>query len=158
VFETHNHISIGTVNNLEGKKLHKSSDFYKPHFIQAHKISSLSQQRKLLLAKFVNQMVASVFELTADKLLHNDRGHSKTTRARQIAIYLMHTCLSFSLTEIAKFYHKDRTTISYSCRVVEDLRDTPAFDERLQELEQTIQTVLFLTHEKLAVGEVYASK
>ena len=110
-------------------------------------ISCLKRADDRLLATFVNQMVASAFELPSDRLLRCDRGNARATRARQISIYLMHTALSFSLATISRVYNKDRTTIGYACRVIEDLRDNPAFDDRIIELENTITTVLRLaTH------------
>lgn len=105
-----------------------------------------------LMARFINQMVASAFGFSPDRLLKGDRGNAKVTRARHISIYLMHTCLSFSLTEIGKIYSKDRTTIGHACRVIEDLRDEPAFDDRILELEQTIQTVLLLAGNNFVRG------
>lgn len=111
---------------------------------QGNGISSLCKPSHKLLATFVNQMVASAFELPSERLLRYDRGNAKATRARQIAIYLMHTGLSFSLSTISRIYKKDRTTIGYACRVIEDLRDNPAFDDRILELEETISTVLKL--------------
>lgn len=107
-------------------------------------LTSLELPNEKLLATFVNQMVASAFELPSERLLRYDRGNAKATRARQIAIYLMHTGLSFSLAKISRIYNKDRTTVSYACRLIEDLRDSPAFDDRLLELENTINTVLKL--------------
>lgn len=98
-----------------------------------------------LLATFVNQMVASAFELSADDLMRANRGNARASRARQISIYLMHTALSFSLSKIAIIYQKDRTTVGYACRVIEDLRDGPAFDDRILELEETVKTVLKLS-------------
>jgi chromosomal replication initiation ATPase DnaA len=105
---------------------------------------SISAPNEKLLATFVNQMVASAFELPAERLLRYDRGNARATRARQISIYLMHTALSFSLASISRIYNKDRTTIGYACRVIEDLRDTPAFDDKISELEETVKTVLKL--------------
>lgn len=107
-------------------------------------IASLELPGEKLLATFVNQMVASAFELPSERLLRYERGNAKATRARQIAIYLMHTGLSFSFAKISRIYNKDRTTIGYACRVIEDLRDTPAFDDRLVELENTVNTALKL--------------
>ncbi len=117
-------------------------------------ICSLNSASKRLLAKFVNQMVASAFQLSGERLLRHDRGNAKAARARQVSVYLMHTCLSLTLTEIARVYGKDRTTIGHGCRVVEDLRDTPAFDDRIIELEQMVQTVLALTGHNKMPGEV----
>lgn len=107
-------------------------------------IASITKSGDKLLATFVNQMAASAFELTSERLLRVDRGNARATRARQISIYLMHTVLSFPLIKIARIYKKDRTTIGHACRVIEDLRDNPAFDDRILELEETVQTVLKL--------------
>ncbi len=112
--------------------------------IQLKGISSLKTANEKLLAQFVNQMVASAFELPAERLLRCDRGNARATRARQISIYLMHTALSFSLSTISRIYNKDRTTIGYACRVIEDLRDSASFDDRISELEETVATVLKL--------------
>lgn len=106
---------------------------------------TLEQTNITLLAKFVNQMVASTFGIPPESLFIQDRANLKAVRARQISIYLMHTALSFPLTRIASIYEKDRTTVGYACRVVEDLRDKPAFDDQMIELENTIKTVLSLT-------------
>lgn len=121
----------------------------KPHLKVMHEnqnigIASLEIPGEKLLATFVNQMVASAFELPSERLLRYDRGNAKATRARQISIYLMHTGLSFSLAKVSRIYNKDRTTIGYACRLIEDLRDNPAFDDRILELENTINTVLKL--------------
>ena len=111
---------------------------------QTKGIPSLDSPGDRLLATFVNQMVASTFELPSERLLCYNRGNARATRARQISIYLMHTALSFSLLKISRIYNKDRTTIGHACRVIEDLRDTPSFDDRILELEKTISTVLKL--------------
>lgn len=118
-------------------------------------INSLQQPSDKLLATFINQMVASAFELSPERLLRYERGSARATRARQISIYLMHTTLSFSLSTISRIYKKDRTTIGYACRVIEDLRDKPAFDDRIVELENTINTVLKLASYVPAKGGCY---
>ena len=108
-------------------------------------INSLSSSRERLLARFVNQIVAVYFQLPSELLLKFARGKASATRARQVSIYLMHTTLSFSFTQIAKIYGKDRTTIAHACRLIEDLRDDPEFDNRLVEFELTISIVLNLS-------------
>ena len=141
--------------HLSLQKSSNSAAYVSPilHETRLGSLACLNSARKRLLAKFVNQMVASTFGFTADHLLRSERGDAKAARARQVSIYLMHTCLSFSLTEIAKLYSKDRTTIGHACRVIEDKRDTPAFDDRIIELEQTIQTVLVLAqNDAVTVG------
>lgn len=110
-------------------------------------ITALKIEKKQLLAQFVNQMVAATVDLPPEKLLQCNRGKASAARARQISIYLMHTTLSFSYTEIGKIYSKDRTTISHACHVIEDLRDNESFDLKLNRLERMIGVVLKLSDE-----------
>ena len=139
-----------SVHQDKGERFFQASDkINQTHLKIMHEnsnsgIASLDLPGEKLLATFVNQMVASAFELPSERLLRNDRGNAKATRARQISIYLMHTGLSFSLAKVSRIYNKDRTTIGYACRLIEDLRDSPAFDDRILELENTINTVLKL--------------
>ncbi len=137
-------VSAHQTNNRKSFKRHSKVKGSMTPNIHSYGITSLNKPGDRLLATFVNQMVASAYEIPSQRLLKDDRGTAKATRARQISIYLMHTGLSFSLSKISRIYRKDRTTIGYACRVVEDLRDTPAFDDRLIELEETINTVLIL--------------
>lgn len=104
----------------------------------------IGADRKVLLAGFINQMTASNFEINSTDLMQPDRGLANVTRARQVAMYLMHTGLSFTYVEIAAFYSRDRTTVRHACCVIEDLRDIPAFDEKLCELESVVEMVLRL--------------
>jgi len=105
-------------------------------------IKALDTDKKQLLAKFVNQFVAVTADLPPEKLLQCNRGKAEAARARQISIYLMHTILSFSYTEIGRIYSKDRTTIAHACHVIEDLRDDESFDLKLSQFERAIGTVL----------------
>lgn len=53
---------------------------------QPNGISSLELPGDRLLATFINQMVASTFELPSERLLRYDRGNARATRAR-VRIY-----------------------------------------------------------------------
>ena len=98
-----------------------------------------------LLARLINQMLASGARISADKLLKSERGDANISRARQIAIYLMHTSLSFTYGEVSRIYGRDRTTIAHSCKVVEDLRDDPVFDGWIEQLEEAVDMMVTLT-------------
>jgi len=111
-------------------------------------IRALKDQKQQLLAQFVNQMVAATLDLPPEILLQCSRGKAQSARARQISIYLMHTTLSFSFTEIGKVYSKDRTTIAHACHVIEDLRDDESFDSKLTQLERMIAIVLNLSDDR----------
>ena len=105
---------------------------------------SLSHPRKRLLARFVVQMTATACTVSTDQLFQASRGTVRVVRARQISMYLLHTTLSIPYQELGKLFGRDRTTIAHACSVVEDLRDTPAFDDKVAELENVVRMALEL--------------
>lgn len=75
-------------------------------------------------------------------LTHRTRSRLPVARARQLAMYLSHVMLGRSLLEIAQAFGRDRTTVSYACAVIEDMRDDPRFDEEVCELERQIEAAM----------------
>ena len=61
---------------------------------------------------------------------------------RQIAMYVCHVTLQLSLSEIGQAFGRDRTTVAYSCRVIEDRRDEPGFDEFVATVERLALSVV----------------
>ncbi len=72
-------------------------------------------------------------------LTHRSRSRLPAARARQLAMYLSHVVLGRSLTEIGEAFGRDRTTVSYACALIEDLRDDPRFDDEVTALEHKIE-------------------
>ena len=68
-------------------------------------------------------------------LVHVSRCQADTARARQMAMYLAHVGKGISLTAIGAAFGRDRTTVSYACSLIEDLRDDAQFDAELDRLE-----------------------
>ncbi len=97
--------------------------------------------RQLIIAELVNRIVAISFDMEPGDILSRQRGTAEIARARQVTAYLLHTGLSMKLTEVAKYFSRDRTTISHACRLVEDLRDKPFFDQRLHACEEAIEFI-----------------
>lgn len=75
-------------------------------------------------------------------LAHERRGRKVTARARQLAMYLSHVIYGWSLAEVGAAFGRDRTTVSYACALIEDLRDDPAFDAEVCALEQQLEAAL----------------
>lgn len=71
-------------------------------------------------------------------LVHVSRCRADAARARQLAMYLAHVAKGISLTAIGAAFGRDRTTVSYACALVEDLRDSPEFDAELDRLESLL--------------------
>ncbi|OLP61924.1 hypothetical protein BJF93_19680 [Xaviernesmea oryzae] len=80
-------------------------------------------------------------ELAAERVALRRSRRRLRCHVRQIGMYLCHVILQMSLTEIGIAYGRDRTTAGHACRVVEDLRDEPAYDAFVTRLERVIQAI-----------------
>lgn len=54
---------------------------------------------------------------------------------RQMSMYLLNTVYGFNLSRVARIFERDRTTVRHACQLIEDQRDSPAFDSLLIDLE-----------------------
>jgi chromosomal replication initiation ATPase DnaA len=79
-------------------------------------------------------------------LSHSSRCQAQAARARQLAMYLSHTALGRTLTEVGAAFGRDRTTVSYACALIEDLRDDRAFDAEVTALEEQISLIPVASH------------
>ncbi len=73
--------------------------------------------------------------LSADDILAAGRGGRQAAFARHVVAYLCHVALGLSMTAVAVTIGRDRTTIAYACRRIEDYRETPDADAWLSRLE-----------------------
>lgn len=87
------------------------------------------------------QVVAAAAAVDPDELLAPTRRGARIARARQVAMYTSHIVFGLSLTQVAKAFGRDRTTAAHACRVIEERRDDPAFDQWLQKLEQALRAL-----------------
>ena len=90
----------------------------------------------------IESAVAAVFEVAVEDLRGRTRGSARTAFARQVAMYLAHVGCGVSLTEVGHLFERDRTTVSHACGLVEDRRDDPDFDYRLNHLERAVSCLL----------------
>lgn len=86
----------------------------------------------------VDELVSRTFRLPQITLHATTRSRRKIAFARQVAMYLGHVCLSYKLRELALYYNRDRTTIAYACRVIEERRDDPDLELVLNSLESAL--------------------
>jgi chromosomal replication initiation ATPase DnaA len=71
-------------------------------------------------------------------ILNASRCRVQAAKARQKAMYLSHVVLGQTLTAVGQAFGRDRTTVSYACGLVEDMRDDPRVDEELDRLEAAL--------------------
>ena len=60
---------------------------------------------------------------------------------QQIAMYVCHVALRLTMTDIARGFGRDRTTVAHACARVEDRRDMKAFDDLVGAVERVVDTV-----------------
>lgn len=83
-------------------------------------------------------IVADAFDICPRDLIGDTRGCAKVALARQAGMYLARVSLGLTLSEAASLFGRDRTTAAHACRVIEDRRDNPGFDERLGAIEKLL--------------------
>ncbi|SMQ60940.1 dnaA protein helix-turn-helix [Devosia lucknowensis] len=88
----------------------------------------------------VVDLVAGEFNVPPSLIFSATRCRLSVARARQLAMYLSHVILGSSLTAVGIAFGRDRTTVSYACGLIEDMRDDPVFDAELTALEAQLQT------------------
>ena len=87
------------------------------------------------LRQLIDPAVALVFEVNSEELGAATRRSPRAAFARQVAMYLAHVVCGLSMTEVGVLFSRDRTTVAHACEVVEDRRDDPELDRRVERLE-----------------------
>jgi len=87
----------------------------------------------------LEQAVAAVFGVPPSALHAPRRLNAQVAHARHVAMYLAHVVFGLSLSRTGALFGRDRTTVAHSCAVVEDRRESPAFDRALNILEGALR-------------------
>ncbi|GFO80650.1 MAG: hypothetical protein A49_02770 [Methyloceanibacter sp.] len=87
------------------------------------------------LRQLIDPAVALVFDVAPEELGAATRRSPRAAFARQVAMYLAHVVCGLSMTEVGVLFSRDRTTVAHACEVVEDRRDDPELDRRVEGLE-----------------------
>ena len=93
----------------------------------------------------VDELVSRTYRLPRTALHAGTRCRKSVAFARQVAMYLSHVCLSYPLKDIASYYQRDRTTVAYACRVVEDRREEEETELLINSLESALETMMLVT-------------
>lgn len=91
------------------------------------------------VAAFVTQLVAMAMGVGAREIAADSRQRAPAALARQVAMYLAHTGCGWTTSRVAIAFRRDRSTVSYACQKVEDLRDDPRLDLMLDACEATLR-------------------
>lgn len=98
---------------------------------------SITSDRVGWCAKVVG-VVAAHKGIARSALLSPTRSRSEIASARQLAMYLSHVLLELNLTDVGRYFGRDRTTVAHACALIEDAREDCAVDSEIQMLEDQI--------------------
>ena len=87
-------------------------------------------------------IASELFNVSTADLLQPGRSTRAVARARQIAMYVAHVALRMTMTDVARGFGRDRSTVSHACNVVEDMREDPAFDRMVANAECLAESVI----------------
>lgn len=87
----------------------------------------------------VADLVSQYQDVSMPLIFSTSRCKKGVARARQLAMYLSHVILGESLTAVGQAFGRDRTTVSYACALIEDMRDDPVFDAEVSGLEAVLE-------------------
>ena len=94
-----------------------------------------------LLFEVTIALVSQIYHVPPLQILSAHRSGAKVARARQIAMYLCSVGCQLSQREIAGYFGRTRKTVRHACHRVEDWRDDPEVDERLESLERSLYAI-----------------
>lgn len=80
--------------------------------------------------------------LRSADIMARGRGTKAVAKARQLAMYLAHIALGWSIARVADAFGRDRSTVAHACQIVEFQRDDEAFDHWLSEMEESLTRVV----------------
>ncbi len=105
----------------------------------------LTHDKTIPALVIVDELVARTYRMPRTALYADTRCRKTIAFARQVAMYLAHVSLSYPLKQIAGHYGRDRTTVAYACRVVEDRREEEETELLVNSLESALETMMLIT-------------
>ncbi|WP_185983145.1 helix-turn-helix domain-containing protein [Aureimonas mangrovi] len=88
------------------------------------------------LCRVASAIAAAAFDVPPEEMSARTRRTADVVAARHVAIYLANVVFQVSLQKVADVFGRDRTSIGHAVRRVEDRRDEPDFDARVEKLER----------------------
>lgn len=85
------------------------------------------------------RLVAKEFDVAESALVSASRSAAPVAFARQAAMYMAHVAYQLSYAQVADAFGRERTTVAHACAAIEDARDDPAMEERLDKVEKRMR-------------------
>lgn len=102
-------------------------------------MSKLSRAERVMVAcDGIIDIAAAFFNVSGKELREPGRSAQPVSRVRQIAMYVSHVELGFSMREVGEGFGRDRTTVLHACHQIEDLRDDMELDGIVAMMERLV--------------------
>lgn len=95
-------------------------------------------------AYLATALVAYTLGLNTEEVFSPRNRKTADTKARHVAIYLTYVALGTSFGRVAKAFGRDRSSVAYACKIVENRREDADFDDWCEQLEVGLKSVIGL--------------
>ena len=102
-------------------------------------MSVKDRRRDDFAARLATGLAAYALGRAADDVMTPERGGAEISEVRHLAMYLAHVGFSMSMTRVGEVFGRDRSTVAYACRRIEDARDDARFDQWIDALEGALR-------------------
>ncbi|WP_206454846.1 helix-turn-helix domain-containing protein [Aurantimonas marina] len=112
---------------------------------EAGPIIETDRQAVARTCRLAREIAGAFFAIPVREIEQPGRAIASVCEARHVAMYLVHVVFQIPLSAMAEGFGRDRTTIAYAVRRIEDRRDDQAFDaavERLEGLAHAVRAAL----------------
>ena len=100
--------------------------------------STVAAQRFCQLAR---EITGAVFAVPVSDIEQPTRATIEASDARHVAMYIAHVVFQVSLAAVAGAFGRDRSSVGYAVRRIEDERDDAAFDAKIERIERLAHAV-----------------
>lgn len=83
-------------------------------------------------------IMAALFNVSGRQLRSPQRDRKDIARVRQIGMYIARVTLCLNIRLIADGFARDKSTVTYACHLIEDLRDDEEFDLIITRVEAVV--------------------
>lgn len=88
------------------------------------------------LCRVAIAVAAVLLDVDPSEIEKPNRSLAPVCEARHVAMYLAHVVFQVPLVRASKSFGRDRTSIAHAVRRIEDRRDDPGFDAKIEHLER----------------------
>ncbi|MEN3791972.1 helix-turn-helix domain-containing protein [Fulvimarina sp. MAC3] len=94
------------------------------------------QEDEAKLCRVAIAVAAVLLDVDPQEIEKPNRSKASACEARHVAMYLAHVVFQVSLIRAGRAFGRDRTSIAHAVRRIEDRRDDPEFDAKIEHLER----------------------